>query len=92
MNKDHAATLLFASLLSLLLPLLPPAAEAEPLPLEHFTKHGDYLDMRLSPDGKHIAARLRNDGEVMFVVLETETMEAAEKLADDLALHRNGKG
>ena len=42
---------------------------SEELPLEHFTRHGDYLDMRLSPDGKHIAARVRNDGKVMFVVL-----------------------
>jgi dipeptidyl aminopeptidase/acylaminoacyl peptidase len=48
----------------------------EPLPLEHFTRHGDYLDMKLSPDGKHIAARLRQNGKVMFVILETATMKA----------------
>lgn len=48
----------------------------EPLPLDHFTRHGDYLDMKLAPDGKHIAARLRQNGKVMFVVLQTATMSA----------------
>ena len=42
--------------------------------LEHFTMHGDYLDMKLSPDGKHIAARVRADIGVVMIVLETKTM------------------
>jgi dipeptidyl aminopeptidase/acylaminoacyl peptidase len=61
-------------LLSLAL-VLTSFVSAQELPLDHFTRHGDYLDMRLSPDGKHIAARVRNDGKVMFVVLETESMK-----------------
>ncbi|MEM0912300.1 MAG: hypothetical protein AAGJ37_15095, partial [Pseudomonadota bacterium] len=46
--------------------------QAKTLPLEHFTKRGDYLDMKLSPDGKHIAARVRQEGLVSMVVLNTE--------------------
>ncbi|MEM0911765.1 MAG: S9 family peptidase, partial [Pseudomonadota bacterium] len=49
--------------------------QAKTLPLEHFTKRGDYLDMKLSPDGKHIAARVRQEGLVSMVVLNTETMQ-----------------
>lgn len=48
---------------------------AEELPLESFTKHGDYLNMDLSPDGEHIAARIRIDGKVNLVVLNTKTMD-----------------
>nr|WP_136252081.1 alpha/beta fold hydrolase [Ningiella ruwaisensis] len=45
------------------------------LPVEEFVKHGDYLDMQLSPDGKHIAARVRVNGMVNLVVLETASMK-----------------
>tara|TARA_R110000772_G_scaffold20511_2_gene57141 strand:+ start:22054 stop:24024 length:1971 start_codon:yes stop_codon:yes gene_type:complete len=50
-------------------------AAAQQLPLEDFTRHGDFLDMKLSPDGKHIAARVRNEGKVGFLVLETDSMQ-----------------
>ena len=44
------------------------------LPLEYFTKHGDYLDMKLSPDGKHIAARVRYDNKVILVILDRKSL------------------
>lgn len=43
--------------------------KAEVLPLEDFVKHGDYLDFTMSPDGKHFAVRLRQDGEVVLVFI-----------------------
>lgn len=45
------------------------------IPIENFVKHGDYLDMDLSPDGKHISARMRVEGRVYLVFLDTETMK-----------------
>ncbi|MBO1254730.1 S9 family peptidase [Alteromonas sp. 5E99-2] len=48
---------------------------AKPIPIEAFTRHGDYLDMSLSPSGKHIAARLRVADRVSFVVLEVPSMK-----------------
>lgn len=49
---------------------------AEPLPVEHFVRHGDYLDMKLSPDGKHIAARIRFDNRVFMAILDSKTMKS----------------
>lgn len=48
---------------------------AQEIPLDHFIKHGDYLDLKLSPDGKHIAGRMRKDGTVLLFVLRTDTQE-----------------
>lgn len=45
------------------------------LPLDHFIKHGDYLDLKLSPDGEHLAGRLRKDGTVLLFVMDTHTQE-----------------
>lgn len=39
------------------------------IPVEHFAKHGDFLDVKISPDGEHIAARLRQDGTVAVVFM-----------------------
>ena len=50
-------------------------ALANELPIDNFTRHGDYLNMDLSPDGKHIAARVRINGEVNLVFLSTDTMQ-----------------
>ncbi len=50
-------------------------AYSKELPLEHFIKEGDYLDMQLSPDGKHIAARVNANGEVNLLFLDTATMK-----------------
>ena len=46
---------------------------AEPLPLEHFLKDGDYLDVSLSPSGNHFAARARVNGRVVMVVIDRAT-------------------
>ena len=45
------------------------------LALEDFTRHGDYLDMELSPDGKHMFARVRVEGRVALVFIEISTMQ-----------------
>ena len=50
------------------------AFSSQELPLEYFIKHGDYLDLALSPSGKHIAARVQVDGRVFLVLLKTEDM------------------
>jgi len=44
------------------------------MPVENFVKHGDYLEMELSPDGKHISAYIRNE-EDLFSLLDTATMQ-----------------
>lgn len=40
---------------------------ANELPLDDFIKHGDYLDVRVSPDGKHLAARIQSDLTVSLI-------------------------
>lgn len=60
-------------LLAMLL-LFTPSLFGQPLPLEHFAKHGDYLNMKLSPDGKHLAARVRSDGRTFLLILSSEDM------------------
>lgn len=51
------------------------AANSAQTPLENFTKHGDYLNMKLSPDGKHISARVRMEGRVFLVIMDASTMK-----------------
>jgi dipeptidyl aminopeptidase/acylaminoacyl peptidase len=68
-------TMKLVALLALLISSL--SVFANQLPIEQFTKHGDYLEMKLSPDGKHIAARFRtNDDRVNYVVLSVEDLKA----------------
>ena len=43
------------------------AAETTQLPIENFARLSDYLDISLSPDGKHYAARIR-EGDTVFAV------------------------
>ena len=45
---------------------------SEPLPLDDFVRHGDYLDIKISPDGRHLAARIRSDESIYLVILRTE--------------------
>jgi len=52
-----------------LLALLSLGSHAEELPLEVFIKHGDYLDLKISPDGKHFAARIREKGQAVLVFI-----------------------
>ena len=63
-------------LLSLMLLVVSAASFAsQQLPLEYFIKHGDYLDLKLSPNGKHIAARVRVDGRVFLAILNAADMQ-----------------
>lgn len=55
--------------------IIPSFALAQSLPIENFVKEGDYLDMTMSPDGKHISARVRVNGKVNLIFLETSTMK-----------------
>lgn len=52
-----------------------PQAHSTEIPLNDFVKHGDYLNMELSPDGKHISARVRLEGRVVLLFLNTATMK-----------------
>lgn len=63
-------------LLSLMLLVVSSASFAsQQLPLEYFIKHGDYLDLKLSPDGKYLAARVNYDGRVFLAVLNAADMQ-----------------
>lgn len=62
-------------LAAILLFVITPMSSAEQIPLEQFTKHGDYLDMKISPDGKHLLARIQHAGEVNLVFLEPGSMK-----------------
>ena len=44
-------------------------AKAEPLPIDHFTRHGDFLSLSLSPDGQHMVARVQQQGTVAALVI-----------------------
>ena len=62
-------------ILCIILFILPAFGFSQQLPLESFVKHGDYLNMKMSPDGKHISARVRVDGKVSLIFLQTSTMQ-----------------
>ncbi len=49
------------------------SAVAKEIPLDDFLKHSDFVDMKLSPDGKHLAARLRENERIFMKVLELST-------------------
>ena len=62
-------------ILCIILFILPTLVLSQELPIESFVKHGDYLNMKMSPDGKHISARVRVDGKVNLIFLQTSTMK-----------------
>ena len=41
---------------------------SEELPLDAFIEHGDYLELIISPDGKHLASRMRRDESVYLII------------------------
>ncbi|MCH2189647.1 MAG: prolyl oligopeptidase family serine peptidase [Gammaproteobacteria bacterium] len=41
----------------------------QPLPLDTFLKQSDYLEVKLSPDGKHFATRVRDDNRVFLAMV-----------------------
>lgn len=50
-------------------------SRSEHLPIDAFVQHGDYLDVTISPDGRHLAARVRQDESVYLVVMRREDKE-----------------
>ena len=53
---------------------------AEELPVEYFVKHGDYLDIKMSPDGEHFAARIREKGRVVLIFIRAKDWKAISGL------------
>jgi len=62
-------------ILCIILFILPVLGFSQQLSIESFVKEGDYLNMKMSPDGKHISARVRVDGKVNLIFLQTSTMK-----------------
>ncbi|MFT5137899.1 MAG: dipeptidyl aminopeptidase/acylaminoacyl peptidase [Arenicella sp.] len=56
-------------------------AVANTVPLDHFVKHGDYLDLKLSPDGQHLAGRIRQNGGISLVIFNLATLDIVGGLA-----------
>ena len=48
------------------------SAYSKSLPVKYFVQHGNYLDMQMSPDGEHFAARVREDGRVIVIFIRTK--------------------
>ncbi|WJG09856.1 S9 family peptidase [Aliiglaciecola sp. LCG003] len=55
--------------------LLTSLVHSAEIPLNDFVRHGDYLDMKISPDGNHLLARARADGLVGLFFLDAKTMK-----------------
>lgn len=79
MKKLIIAVLFFAA----------PSLWAVDIPVEAFSKHGDYLDIKLSPDGKHLAARVRDKSSIVLIFIRTEDKSVTGyiKPRDDNAIH-----
>ena len=54
---------------------LPGTIQAEQLPIDDFVRHGDYLELKISPDGEHLAARMRHEGTVFLMIMRTSDNE-----------------
>lgn len=48
---------------------------AEQLPLEYFTKHNDYYEVQISPDGEFFAVRARQDGQIILAFIDRKSMK-----------------
>lgn len=62
-------SLIFCLLCALSLQHVSAKPLTSPLPIETFTRHGDYLDVVISPDGKHLATRMRKEEKVMLLIV-----------------------
>ncbi|BFM13658.1 S9 family peptidase [Simiduia litorea] len=60
------------------------------IPLDDFIKQGDYLEMTLSPSGKYIAARIRQDDRVMAIFIDRKAKKVIGALNPSLGseVHR----
>lgn len=50
-------------------------AKADALDIEKFIRKGDYLDVKISPDGTHYAARIRRNDSVYLIVIRLSDLE-----------------
>lgn len=51
-----------------------PAAAATPPPIEHFVERDAFFDIKISPDGKHLAANMPVERGTALFMLDTETL------------------
>ncbi|NVK23056.1 MAG: hypothetical protein HWD86_11115 [Kangiellaceae bacterium] len=63
-------TLIFGLLVS----LFSIASDGKALAIEDFVKKAEYTSLKLSPDGKHLAARVWNNDIFVLVILNRKTM------------------
>ncbi|MBL4681419.1 MAG: S9 family peptidase [Pseudomonadales bacterium] len=57
---------------------------AREIPIEDFVRHLDYLNINISPDGTHYAARMRNKGRVVGIVVNRATGKATTSVQGTL--------
>ncbi len=55
--------------------LLSTSALAQPVPVEHFSRSSQFADVRISPDGKHLAAVTRHEGRRSLAFMKTDTLD-----------------
>lgn len=61
---------------ALLACLFTPSQAAEPLPIEHFLKQPTFIDMKISPDGRHLAVTVpQGDDQTVLAVVDRQTMK-----------------
>jgi dipeptidyl aminopeptidase/acylaminoacyl peptidase len=56
------------------------SVEGAALTVEDFSRHSQYLDVKISPDGKHMAALVNSEGLHTLVFFETETSKVTYAL------------
>lgn len=70
--RQDNSSMKFIIALTVLLLLSAGQSRSEHLPIDAFVKHGDYLELTISPDGRHLAARVRQDESVYLVIIRRE--------------------
>ncbi len=60
-------------LLTFLTLLITSYSNAKPLPLKTFAKHAEYEAVKLSPDGKHYAAKVPKGNETVLIIIKRDT-------------------
>ena len=60
-------------LLTFLTLLITSYSNAKPLPLMTFAKHAEYEAVKLSPDGKHYAAKVPKGNETVLIIIKRDT-------------------
>jgi dipeptidyl aminopeptidase/acylaminoacyl peptidase len=67
MIQTKQLAIIFALMAISLLTITPAFAQSTTIPLIDLVKRSDYLDIKISPDGKHIAARVR-ENDVVYMI------------------------